>query len=56
MPHFRRLCEVTDIPAGESRMFVVNETMLAVFNRDGELFVLSDVCPHAGASLALGIE
>ena len=54
MPEFQTVCNVGDIPAGESRMFVVNETMLALFNRGSEFFALNDVCPHAGASLARG--
>jgi len=36
-------------------MFVVNETMLGVFNIDGEFFALQNECTHAGASLAHGV-
>ena len=36
-------------------MFIVNEKRIGIFNVDGEFFALDDACPHAGASLALGI-
>ena len=53
-PTFHRVCQVSDVPVGESRMFVVAETMIGVINIDGEFFALANECPHAGASLAHG--
>lgn len=54
MRHFVTVCRVTDIPAGEARMFIVNENRIGIFNIGGEFFALDDHCPHAGASLAHG--
>ena len=54
MRHFRTVCRVGDVPKGESRMFVVDETVSGVFNIDGQFYALDDQCPHAGASLAHG--
>ena len=35
-------------------MFAVNDTMIGVFNVDGDFFALANECPHAAASLAHG--
>ena len=55
MPNFQTACRVDDIPEGQSRMFVINETPLGVFRMDGNFFALHNECPHAGASLAHGL-
>ena len=54
MSQFHHVCDVSDVPAGEARMFVVNEMQIAMFNIAGEFFALDNRCPHAGASLAHG--
>jgi nitrite reductase (NADH) small subunit/3-phenylpropionate/trans-cinnamate dioxygenase ferredoxin subunit len=53
--NFRTVCRTGDVPEGEGRMFIVAETMVAVFNVQGSFFALANECPHAGASLAYGI-
>ena len=53
-PQFRTVCNVTEIPSGEARMFVVKDTTIGVFHVDGKFFAINDRCPHAGASLSLG--
>ena len=35
-------------------MFVVDDAVIGLFCIDGEFFALDNLCPHAGASLALG--
>jgi nitrite reductase (NADH) small subunit len=54
MSQYRNVCLAAEIPEGEARMFVVNETMVGVFNIEGQFFALDNQCPHAGASLAHG--
>lgn len=54
MPSFHTVCQVSEIPAGEARLFVVDETPIGVFHVEGEFFALHNECPHAGASLAHG--
>ena len=49
MPEFHNVCKVRDIPTGEARMFVVEETKIGVFQVAGEFYALGDRCPHAGA-------
>jgi len=54
MPEFHTVCKFGDIPVGEARMFLVNDTMIGVFNIGGEFFAIQNECPHAAASLAHG--
>lgn len=55
MEEFHTVCRVGELAAGESRMFVVGEKPVGLFNVDGEFLAISNECPHAGASLAHGI-
>ena len=43
------------IPAGELRPFVVNGTIVVVFNLNGEYYALDDVCTHDGGPLSDGV-
>ena len=55
MTQFQTVCQTDDIPAGQARLFVVDEVMVGLFHLDGQFFALDNLCPHAGASLAHGI-
>ncbi len=48
------LCRADEIAPGEARMFVVDDTMIGVFNLAGKFFAVDNRCPHEGASLAHG--
>jgi nitrite reductase (NADH) small subunit/3-phenylpropionate/trans-cinnamate dioxygenase ferredoxin subunit len=54
MPEFKTIAKVGDIPVGEGRAFELDESLVAIFNRDGEYLAIDDMCPHMGASLASG--
>lgn len=45
---------LTEIPPGSRKLVQVAGRAIAVFNVDGELFGISDKCPHQGGSLATG--
>ena len=51
----QRLCRADEIPddAGR-RVHIAGIEPVAVFRCDGEVHVVQDTCPHAGASLAEG--
>lgn len=49
-----RLCSADDLPPGSQRSFRCGDLEIAVFNVDGELFAIDDLCTHAEASLADG--
>jgi len=42
------------VPPGEHRVFEVDDTPVAVFNVDGELFAIHDICTHDGETLTGG--
>lgn len=49
------LCKVSDVPDGEGKFVkLADDRNIAVFLRDGRLYVFDDRCPHAGASLSGG--
>jgi nitrite reductase/ring-hydroxylating ferredoxin subunit len=49
-----QLCRVDDVPAGENRRIDLDGKRYAVFNLDGEFFVLQDECTHGPGSLGEG--
>jgi nitrite reductase (NADH) small subunit/3-phenylpropionate/trans-cinnamate dioxygenase ferredoxin subunit len=51
---FHDVASVADVPAGQARAFVVEDKVVGVFNCDGEILAINDICPHAGASLSAG--
>ncbi|MDG1873215.1 MAG: Rieske 2Fe-2S domain-containing protein [Mariniblastus sp.] len=51
---FQAVGKVEEVPPGASKMIVLGETLIGLFNIEGEFFALDNCCPHAGASLAHG--
>lgn len=49
-----RVAQITEIPVGEGREFVVGDQIVALFNLDGTFHALDGICPHAGGPLARG--
>ncbi|TCH98332.1 Rieske (2Fe-2S) protein [Roseococcus sp. SYP-B2431] len=43
-----------EIAPGSSKLVTVRGRSVALFNRDGEYFAISNTCPHAGGSLCHG--
>jgi nitrite reductase/ring-hydroxylating ferredoxin subunit len=43
-----------DLPPGARRLVNAGGRAIVIFNIKGELFALSDTCPHRGASLSKG--
>ena len=50
-----RIANVSEIPPGEGREFVVAGRIVAVFHVDGRFHALDGICPHAGGPLARGV-
>lgn len=48
------VARASDIPPGSRKLVHVAGRDIVVFNIDGELFALSDKCPHRGGSLSKG--
>lgn len=49
-----RIASIDEIPDGEGREFTVGDRILAVFQIEGQFFVMDGICPHAGGPLADG--
>jgi len=49
------IARADEIPPGSRKLVSVEGRDIAVFNVKGELFAISDKCPHRGASLSKGV-
>lgn len=45
---------LSELPPGSRKIVDVNGRSIGVFNVDGRLYALRNVCPHQGAPLCLG--
>jgi 3-phenylpropionate/trans-cinnamate dioxygenase ferredoxin subunit len=48
------VARAVEIPPGSRKLVQVGERRIVIFNIRGELFALSDKCPHRGGSLSKG--
>jgi 3-phenylpropionate/trans-cinnamate dioxygenase ferredoxin subunit len=49
-----RVCATAELLPGEFQVVYDGDTAIAVFNIDGELYAIEDVCTHDGGELAGG--
>ena len=49
-----RVCALNELLPGEFQIAYDGDTAIAVFNIDGDLYALEDVCTHDGGELAGG--
>ena len=49
-----RVCAQSELLPGEFKVAWDGDTMIAVFNIDGDLYAVEDVCTHDGGELAGG--
>ncbi len=54
MPQRHAVTKLASLPPGTGRAFVVAGTRVGLFNVDGRIHAIDDICPHAGASLSDG--
>ncbi len=48
---FTKICLVENLREKHGQKFFVNETEIAVFKVEGEIFALNNVCPHQHTSM-----
>jgi nitrite reductase (NADH) small subunit len=46
--------KISEIPPGSSKVLEVDERQIAIFNVEGKIYALNNVCPHAGGPLGEG--
>ena len=54
MPKTVKVAEVTELGPGEGKTVEVEGVSLALFNVDGQYFVIANACTHVGGSLGEG--
>lgn len=54
MPEFVKVCSVDDVPAGQIRLVEADGTKIALCNRDGRFYAVSNFCPHLTGNLSEG--
>ncbi len=54
MPRWIEIAKSADCPPGSSKELVAEDTMIALFNVDGQFYALDGVCPHQGGPLGQG--
>ena len=55
MPTWTRVCQSSELLLGEYRVVDADGVQVAVFNIDGELYAIEDVCTHDGGVLTGGV-
>ncbi len=43
---FEKICHISDLKEKTGKRFFVNDTDIAVFKVDGEIFAVGNICPH----------
>lgn len=54
MSEWITVCNVADLPPGANRVVEIDGAQVAVFNLDGQLYAIEDVCTHDGGVLTGG--
>ena len=54
MPECLDLCSTSDVAPGSALKVEIGDLILAVFNVDGEFYVIDDTCTHGPGSLSEG--
>jgi 3-phenylpropionate/trans-cinnamate dioxygenase ferredoxin subunit len=54
MNEFINVATVDEIPLGDSKLVEIGFTGIALFNLDGEIYAIEDMCTHDGGPLVEG--
>ncbi len=54
MSNYVKVAALADIPVGGSKLVEVNRVRVALFNLDGAIYAIEDVCTHDGGPLVEG--
>jgi len=50
----KKIAELDDIPIGGSKLVIIDDIPIAIFNINGKIIAWDNRCPHRGASLSDG--
>jgi nitrite reductase (NADH) small subunit len=51
---FQAIAKIDDLSPGQSKVVTVNNRAIALFNVDGNIFAIHNLCPHEGGPLNEG--
>lgn len=54
MDDFVEAARLDEVPLGTGKAIAIAGKEVALFNVDGQIYAIDDVCPHAGSSLGNG--
>ena len=54
MAEYKKIAEVSEIPAGQGKIFEVDGNQIAVWNLGGRFCAFQNVCPHRGGPVGEG--
>lgn len=54
MSEFVKVAQIGEIPPGSAKLVEVEDVRIAIFNLDGTLYAIEDVCTHDGGPLVEG--
>jgi nitrite reductase (NADH) small subunit/3-phenylpropionate/trans-cinnamate dioxygenase ferredoxin subunit len=54
MAEFQTVCRLDEVGPGSAKAVLVSGKLIAIFNDQGSLYAIDDVCPHMGAALSEG--
>ena len=50
----KKIAELDEIPIGSSKLVIIDDIPIALFNINGKILAWDNRCPHRGASLSDG--
>lgn len=48
---YTKVCKVSELKEKEGKRFLINDTDIALFKVDGNVYALSNICPHKLSAL-----
>ena len=51
---FQAVAKVEEVPPGQSKLVTLNNRTIALFNVDGKVYAIHNLCPHEGGPLNEG--
>ena len=54
MPNWTRACATSELLPGEHRVATIDGVQVAIYNVDGAIYAVEDLCTHDGGELAGG--
>jgi 3-phenylpropionate/trans-cinnamate dioxygenase ferredoxin subunit len=55
MNNFLKVAALAEIPPGSSKLVEIEDVRVALFNLDGQIYAIEDVCTHDGGPLVEGM-